>query len=158
MINPEPDLQELYLKYTEDTEAPVVFHRWSFLSAVSALMGRKCYFPFGEGRIFPNLYCMMIGNPGTRKSSAIKPVKKLLAEIGYRNFAFDRSSKEKFLEDLAKDGYESGDTSSESNSVMENLFGTEGQSAKEVFIVSDEFNVFVGNGNIEFLSLLGTLS
>ena len=157
MINPEPDLQELYLKYTEDTEAPVVFHRWSFLSAVSALMGRKCYFPFGEGRIFPNLYCMMIGNPGTRKSSAIKPVKKLLAEIGYRNFAFDRSSKEKFLEDLANDGYESGDTSSESNSVMENLFGTEGQSAKEVFIVSDEFNVFVGNGNIEFLSLLGTL-
>lgn len=151
----EIDLQELYLKYTEDTEAPTVFHRWSFLAGISALIGRKCWLPFGEGRIFPNLYCMMIGNPGTRKSSAIKPVKKLLAEVGYRTFAFDRSSKEKFLEDLANDGYEDGNT--ETNSVMENLFGAEGQSPREVFIVQDEFNVFVGNGNIEFLSLLGTL-
>lgn len=151
----ELDLQSMYLDYVDDTEPPIVFHRWSFLTGVSALLGRNCYLPFGEGRIFPNLYTMLVGNPGTRKSSAVKPIKRLLTDLGYQKFAFDRTSKEKFLEDLAYDGFEG--EAPDSNSVMENLFGSSGEEPKQVFILQDEFNVFIGNGNIEFLSLLGTL-
>ena len=42
--------------------------------------------------------------------------------------------------------------------MMENLFGSgTGGPAREVFIVADEFNEFMGNGNLEFISLLGSL-
>ena len=54
--------------------------------------------------------------------------------------------------DLAGEGIDEGEVD-----IMEqNLFGKPDRIA-EILIGADEFNVFVGNGNIEFLSLLGTL-
>jgi hypothetical protein len=129
--------------------------------------------PFGEQRIFPNFYTMLIGHPGARKSTAIKLAKKLFSTAGYTTFAAEKTSKEKFLLDLegldeedlksitprnTRRGKLSGLTHDE---ITEALFGKEKDSApkepKEVFIVADEFNEFVGSGNLEFLSLLGML-
>lgn len=144
---------DAYFEYVKDTEPPLIFHRWSLLADIGALLGRNAYLPFGEFRIFPNLYVMLIGNPGTRKSTAIKISRKVLSACGYTTFAGDKTSKEKFLVDLA--GESEGTVES---LVMENLCGT-GCSGdpREVFISADEFNEFMGTGNLEFISLLGSL-
>lgn len=144
---------DAYFDYVRDTEPPLIFHRWSLLPGIGALLGRNVYLPFGDFRIFPNMYVMLIGNPGTRKSTAIKLSRKALSECGYLTFAGDKTSKEKFLVDLA--GESQGTTES---LVMETLCGT-GCSGdpREVYVVADEFNEFMGTGNLEFISLLGSL-
>lgn len=108
---------------------------------------------------------MLIGDPGTRKSTAIKMVKKLLAMSGYSTFSADKTTKEKFLLDLSGVEFdESGKeivTSAHGDAIVaKNLWGAdtlEETAAAQMFIAADEFNEFMGNGNIEFISLLGNL-
>lgn len=151
------NLFDAYLNYVDQTESPVIFHRWSLLSCVGAHLGRQYWFPFGDFRIFPNMYIMLMGDPGTRKSTAIKMAKRMLGDTGYDKFSGDRTSKEKFLLDLEGIEQEDGKVL-DKGAVMENLFGEDvlGE-PKEVFVCADEFNDFVGSGNMEFLSLLGSL-
>lgn len=140
-----PDLFNSYREFVGKSEAPGVYHRWSLTGTIAANLGRQFYLPFGEGRVFPNLFIMLVGEPGARKSSAIKLASKVLAATGFDKFAAEKTSKEKFLADLANMG----------DQEQFDLFG--GTAASEVFINADEFNEFVGSGNIEFLSLLGAL-
>ncbi len=150
-------LFETYFKYVENTEPPIVFHRWSLLTSLGAYLGRQFYLPFGEFNIYPNQYVMLLGDPGTRKSTAIKLAKRMISSAGYDKFSAERTSKEKFLLDL--EGVENDDGAISTNSVMRNLFGDDGDASdiREVFVTADEFNEFVGSGNVEFLSLLGSL-
>lgn len=156
------DFLSAYLAYTAGTEVPTNFHRWCMLTALGAFLGRQFYFSHGEFDINPNMYTMLIGSPGTRKSTAIKLVKKLISEAGYDTIAADKTSKEKFLLDL------SGDTSNDPNEkstkaysfLDNNIWGQDDDSSlpdRECFIMADELNDFMGNGNIEFISLLGSL-
>ena len=151
-------LMDKYFQYVVDTEAPLVFHRWTVLSILGATLGRQYHFPFGHFRIFPNMYVMLIGNPGSRKSSAINMAKKLLGNTGYDTFGAQRTSKEKFLIDLVGVEDDNGKVI-DNNAVLSNIFGDGYVSGepKEVYICADEFNEFVGSSNLEFLSLLGSL-
>lgn len=150
-------LFDLYFDYTKDTEPPLIFHRWSMLTCIGALLGRQYRLPFGDFNIYPNMYVMLIGDPGSRKSTAIKLAKKTLASAGYEKFSAERTSKEKFLLDLEGIVGDEGEILNQSQ-VMANLFGESNLSeVREVFITADEFNEFVGSSNLEFLSLLGSL-
>lgn len=102
---------------------------------------------------------MLIGSPGTKKSSAIKIGAKLLAQAGYTTFAARKTRQEKFLLDLAELDSE-GNAGAEQDILDKNLFGPEDFSTKppaECFIAADEFNNFIGVGNLEFMSILGEL-
>lgn len=148
------DFFSQYLQYTDDTEPPKIFHRWCAIASIGALLGRNYFFNHGHFVINPNIYCMLIGSPGTRKSTAIKLAKKLLVTSGYTTIAAEKTTKEKFLMDLAGEESEHNGT----DILDQNLFGdTDADQDREIFIMADEFNDFFGNGNIEFISLLGTL-
>lgn len=146
---------EYYLKYRQQTEAPPVFHRWALASALGTLLERNFFLRFGDGFIYPNHYIMFLGTPGTRKSSAIKGIRKFLVGSGFDNFAAERTSKEKFLMDLAGDN-----EVDETGSPMEQadqMLGFTAKGPANVAVHADEFNDFAGLGNIEFLSILSSL-
>lgn len=147
------DFFSMYFSYTENTECPQFFHRWCAIAGIGAFLGRTYSLPHGHFLINPNIYCMLIGTPGTRKSTSIKLIKSLIQQAGYTNIAADRTSKEKFLLDLA--GEDTPDSDSDLASI--NLFGECNGEDKEYFIAADEFNDFIGLGNLEFISLLGSL-
>jgi hypothetical protein len=169
----DPTLFPHYFQYVAKTEPPLIFHRWCMLTSIGAMLGRQFWLPFGASRIFPNMYTMLIGNPGTRKSTAVMRSRRLLAGVGYETFASEKTSKEKFLMDLAgmadEDGYDYRLRPSTRKSKLgsgliglEDLIGDDAAAAgekspREVFVVADEFNEFVGSGNMEFLSMLGVL-
>lgn len=69
-----------YLKMVEDTESPRIFHVWSALFALTGSMGRRCHLPFGTFEVYPNLYALLIGTPGTRKTTAASMAKKMLRQ------------------------------------------------------------------------------
>lgn len=143
------DLFDMYFQYNRESEVPAFFHRWSLIAGLGAYLGRQYYFQHGHFCKYPNQYCMLIGSPGTRKSTAIKLIKSILQKAGYNTIAADRTTKEKFMLDLA------GEDSVDSDLASMEIFG-EVTDDKEIFIAADEFNDFIGLGNLEFISLLGT--
>ena len=161
------DFISAYLDYTAETEPPYIYHRWCAITAIGALLGRSCFLPFGHARVFPNLYTMLIGDPGCRKSTAIKTIcRKLVSSSGYDLFAADKGSKEKFLIDLeglteeTNGSYVDGRVAGRrkvDETTLENLWGPEANclEPKEVFICADEFSEFSGVGNAEFYTTLG---
>ena len=159
------DFFSLYFDYVSETEPPAIFHRWSIIPSLGALLGRQLWFPFGAGRLFPNHYVMLVGDPGTRKSTAIKRATRLLSEAGYTTFSGQRSSKEKFLSDLAGeeevDVWQPKRKKETGINILANLnlpgADSLGDEPAEMFIANDEFNNFLGVGNIDFQSLLGEL-
>jgi hypothetical protein len=160
----ETDIFEKYLNYTKDTEPPRLFHRWSLLVSIGALLSRNIYIRHGHNRIYPNLYCMFIGESGTRKSTAIKMCKRLVAATGYDNFAAEKTSKEKFLIDLSGRVEDPGLLEGKKRKLnghdvtLESLWGENyDKTPREVFIVADEYNEFAGSSNHELHTTLGNL-
>lgn len=166
------DTLELYLQYRAYSEPPPIYHRWCFLTCMSAFMARKVWFPFGDTSINTNMFTMLVGDPGARKSTAIMQAVGLFTKAGYITLAARKTSKEKFLQDLSglveEDEYGQGrgkkkkmvEVDLEDISIGEDEDDEdkpEDRSPKHVLIAADEFNNFLGNGNIEFLSLLGEL-
>ena len=157
-ISEQPNFIDSYLHYIRETESPITFHRWSMIACLGAFLGKRFYLRHGHSRINSNMYVMLMGAAGTRKSTAIKVASKLLQKSGYDNFAASKTSKEQFLADLAKTG--TPEVTDADEILDANLWGSEAESCTgscELLINADEFNDFVGNGNIEFLSLLGNL-
>lgn len=159
-----------YLAYTEETESHKIYHRWSAITAIGAIIGRNRHIPFGHFKLYSNYYAMLLGEPGARKSSAIKLIKKLISAAGYETFAADRSSREKFLLDLGgeSEDEEAGALAKKVRNGIDitdaNLWGSSSPSSMngskvpaEVFIVADEFNEFVSAGNVDFYTTLGNL-
>lgn len=79
---------ETYLQYVHNTESPKLLHIWAALSAVSACLGRRCWFESGTP-IWPNMYIVFSGLPGGRKSSAIDFAVKLVKQVTNMRFAPD---------------------------------------------------------------------
>lgn len=76
-----------YLQMVEDTESPRIFHIWSAIWAMSSALGRRCWLPFGTMNIYPNHYSLLVGTPGTRKTTAANMGKKLLKQSTGVRFA-----------------------------------------------------------------------
>lgn len=145
-----------YLSYTSDSEVPITFNRWATISGIGAILERNLHIPFGHSQLFPNQYAMLIGSAGTRKSSAIKLMKSIMVRAGYTTISAERTSKEKFLLDLS--GHEDTPMGSGDDILEKNLFGDLNESeTRPMAIMADEANDFFGLGNIEFLSMLGSL-
>lgn len=159
-----------YLQFTHDTESPRQFHRWALISCVAAKLGRRVFIPFGHGNIYPNMYVMLSGVPAARKSSAIKIAQKLTAQSGYQNFAFTKTSREKFLMDF-EIGFQNVAQFEKTDiaaALAKELTPIDMMAlmdqpsfpvdpAQEVFVCCDEFVDFIGQKNINFINTFTTL-
>lgn len=153
-----------YIDYaSEGTESPRIFHRWSILTTLSAFLGRQYNLKHGHNIIQPNMYTMLIGTAGSRKSTAIKMAKELLKRTGYNTFSSQKITKEKFLMDLAglDDNGRKIDKVTNLDDILDaNIFGNPGVDEggiSPMFVAADEFNDFFGNDILGFLSMLGAL-
>lgn len=144
----EKDLFLRYLDYVADSESPIVYHRWTFLSIIGALLGRQLYIPFGHSIIYPNQYIILMGSPGARKGSAISVGQKLLKAVGYNKFAPDTASKEMFIAGMGKTQQD------EENLDIEDLCIDD---PTETFVIADEMNDFLGQNDLAFCTKLTKL-
>lgn len=165
-----PTFINLYLQYTSQTECPTFFHRWCAVTCLGAYLGRRIHFNHGHFTLHPNMYTMLVGSPGTKKSSAIKIGAKLLKQAGYNTFAAKKTRQEKFLTDLAEQSEAkhmaiSGGLDDSYGILDQNIFGTSADEADtysdrapaECLVAADEFNNFIGLNNLDFISILGEL-
>ena len=152
----EKDFFLQYLDYTAGTEVPTTFNRWSIMTGLGAYVGKTVYVKLGDEKIYPNLYCLLLGSPGTRKSTAIKDMKRFLAAAGYDKFAYSKTSNEQFIADLAE-GFSASTTGFDLDASLFSSLGGESDFVSEVFVSPDEFTEFFGNNILAFVSTLGDL-
>jgi len=130
------ELLRAYKNYVGASEAPTVFNRWSFIACLSANLSRNVQANLGHIKIMPNLYVMLMGEPATRKSTAINISRKLLELSGFNRFAPSQATKSEFQKDLEASGEIDLD------------------SISQLFICADEFNNFIGERNGQLISVI----
>lgn len=145
------DFFKTYFEYVGPTEAPMSYHRWTAISILGALLGRQAYIPFGHGTIYPNQYIMLMGSPGTRKGTAMNIGAKLLKSTGYTRFCPDRLSKERFLMEMKP--YDNADQYGN----LEDLENLVIDAPSEIYAFAEEFTDLVGQGGMEFMTMLTKL-
>jgi hypothetical protein len=93
---------------------------------------------------------MLMGSPGTRKGTSMNIGAKLIKAAGYSRFCPDRLSKERFLMEMKP--YNSEELLPDAD--LETLVV---DSPSEVYVVAEEFTDFVGQGGMEFMTMLTKL-
>lgn len=90
-----------YEGYTENTESAAIFHKWTAISVIAAVLRRKVWFNFGRIQIFPNLYIVFVSEPGiARKTQAISFGEEILTEISGITLAADVTTVQALLDDI----------------------------------------------------------
>lgn len=135
-----------YLAYTENSESPLSYHTWCGLSVIAGALQRRVYLNWGLGRvIYPNLYVVLIGPSGrTRKGVAIGVAKDLLKQVQGITVTPESSSGRQAMILAMK------------RALVNFTDPTDGKiklhSAVTAF--SEELSVFLGQGDIAYLSNL----
>lgn len=137
---------DAYLEYTENTESPTSYHTWCGLAAIAGALQRKVYLRWGIGQvIYPNLYVVLIGASGrTRKGVALGIAKDLLRQVGGVTIAPESSSgKQSTILVMKRAGLDFVDP-------------TDSKTKRHCSVTafSEELSVFLGQGDIAYLSSL----
>lgn len=90
-----------YAIYTGGNEAPKIFHFWSGLVALSSICSRRVGLKLGYFDIHPNLYVVLVGTPGTKKTTAMASSKDLIRDIGDIPFSAECITKQALCQDMA---------------------------------------------------------
>jgi hypothetical protein len=120
------------------------------------MLGRRFWITRGHLKVFPNLYIMLMGEPGTGKGVACDLAQTVLTQAEYSYFGADRSSKEMFLQDLA-DGInfnkplDMDDLLANHSTGIKEFTSTE---PRECLIIAEEFQDFIGVQNADFIAFL----
>jgi hypothetical protein len=140
------DWLETYLQYTDNSESPTSYHRWCGLSVIAGALQRRVYLRWGLGQvIYPNLYVVLVGASGrTRKGVAIGIAKDFLKQVPGISVAPESSSgRQAMILAMKRAGQNFLDPS---DGVIKF------HSAITAF--SEELSVFLGQGDIAYLSNL----
>lgn len=137
---------ENYLKYTENSESPISYHVWCGLSVIAGALQRRVYLRWGLGRVvYPNLYVVLVGPSGrTRKGVAIGIAKDFLKKISSVTVTPESSSGRQAMILAMK------------RAAVNFQDPTDGKIKFHCAVTafSEELSVFLGQGDIAYLSNL----
>ncbi len=139
---------EGYMKYVEDTEPARVFHKWVAMSIIASALRKKTYAKYGRLKYYPNLYIVLVAEPGiARKSQAINFGLELMNQVPEIQTSADAVTKEALLQDL------------ENCAVDEQMPDGSNFRHSSLSIISREFESFLGQKkeNTKMLVLLTDL-
>lgn len=140
------DWLDNYLQYTENSESPISYHRWCGLSVIAGALQRRVYLRWGLGRvIYPNLYVVLVGPSGrTRKGVAIGIAKDFLKSVSGISVTPESSSGRQAMITAMK----------RANTNFQDPTDGKIKFHCSVTAFSEELSVFLGQGDIAYLSNL----
>jgi hypothetical protein len=131
-----------YLQYTENSESPQSYHRWTGLGLLSATLERRCYMQWGHSTIYPNQYIVLIGPSGRARKGEPIVIGRSFAEAVNLNLLGEDNSYESIIKIMEES--------------LSNYFGPDKgfrlQCATACFL--EELAVFTGEKNKNFLARL----
>lgn len=89
-----------YVEYTEATESPTQYHFFTGLSLIAAASRRQVWIDMSYFQIYPNMYVILVGPSGARKSIATGIGMQIADKVGLRKFS-DKITGAALIKDLA---------------------------------------------------------
>lgn len=89
-----------YLFYASGNEAHPNYHLWSGLAALSSIVSRRVWVPQGYFNVYPNLYIVLLGPPGNKKTTAMNIAKGVVREMKAIPFSAECQTKESLVKEL----------------------------------------------------------
>jgi hypothetical protein len=89
-----------YREYSSGNEAHPTYHIFSGLIALSSIVGRRVWVDMGPFVYSPNLYVVLVGPSGNRKTTAMTPAKNIIRALSLP-YSAECVTKEKLVLDVA---------------------------------------------------------
>lgn len=138
------DWIESFLEFTNGTPSPRIFRLWSAISAVGAALERRVWVHSAGEQLFPTLYVLLVGRPGSGKSQAIRPVSALWYSTKELCVASNSVTKASLIDELE-----------DAKRLL--LIGNEMLEYHSLQIAASEFGVLVTAHDLVFLSFLNQI-
>lgn len=139
-----PNWIEAFLKYTENTEPPTLFRKWTAIACIASALQRKCFIKWGTALTFyPNLYVVLVGPSATGKGTAMNPGLELIEELP----AIRLSAQATSLQALIRHLKDTNLTDIDPDTGLQYYHSS-------LTIFSKEFTVFLGYHNNELMASL----
>ena len=124
---------DAFLDYTENTEVTPAFSKWTALSTIAAVLRKKVHFNFGRIRVYPNLYVVLVAEPGVaRKTQAISYASDILESLDNIILGSDSITRESLFQEIEE---------AETESLLPN---GETLVHNSLTVISGEFESFLG--------------
>ena len=81
-----PSWIDAFVEFTDNLHAPLPFRKWAAISAIAAVLEQKVWLSTSSA-LYPNLYILLCGHPGTGKTRTIRAAKAFLDEVPEFHFA-----------------------------------------------------------------------
>lgn len=99
-----PNFVESFMEYASFTQCPEKFLLWSCYSILAGALERKVWLSNGGTTFYPNMYVMLVGNPGSRKSTSAGFAVDLLRQVPSIHFMANRINEASFFQGLVQTG------------------------------------------------------
>jgi len=125
-----PPIMRAWMDINFEREAPWMYSRMSCLSAVAAAIGRNMWTYYGKD-LYPNLYMVLAGEPGSKKSSSISQCRAYLTLAGYKAFGAEHQNRKEFIKSLAKQSHTKGERISADMKAAQKTATTRGRTGRK---------------------------
>jgi hypothetical protein len=134
-----------FLEYTEAVPSPAIFRLWSGITAIAGALERRAWVVSAGEPLYPNLYTILVGHPGTGKTQAIKPTNALWYATKRLHIAPHDITKARLIDRLAKASHK------------KILKDGRLYEYNTLLVAADEFGVLLPSHDTEFLSTLNRI-
>lgn len=124
-----PPIMRAWMDINFEREAPWMYSRMSCISAVAAAISRNMWTYYGKD-LFPNLYMVLAGEPGSKKSSSIMQCRTYLTLAGFKAFGAEHQNRKEFIKSLMKQTHTKGERISTDMKAAQRGATTKGRSAR----------------------------
>ncbi len=139
-----PDWLDGFMELTENSEPPILFRKWTGISAIASALQRKVSLDLGLSlTIYPNLYIVLVGPSATGKGTVMKFASDILEQVTAIKLSAQATSYQALIRRM----------------MTVNLTGIDINTGAHQFhssmtIFSAEFTVFLGYHNREMIAAL----
>jgi hypothetical protein len=75
------DFLTSYMEYAQGNEASPLFHEWAGINVLSCVISRRVYFSQEYFKIYPNMYVVLVGEPGDKKTTAMSLAREMVQKM-----------------------------------------------------------------------------
>ena len=138
------DIIEAFLQYTDCTEPSKQYRMWTAISTIASMLQKKCWLEWND-RYEANMYVVLCGPSGSRKTTAMSEQRKLLDILSVPR-ASDRVTNESFIREFA-------------NIARDGVTFHNGVAVPHcsMTVIASEWVVFLGHKNVRFIADLTDL-
>jgi len=93
---------EDFMEATKGAESPRSYFYWSALAAISATVRNKVYLDKHFYNLYPNVYILLVGRSGLRKSYPVNLAKQMVAQLNITRIISGRNSVQSIIQELGR--------------------------------------------------------